>query len=362
MYNPQNPALLQNGLNCLHKISKANETLPTLIHQGAVQAVVAAMNAYTDNTELQQFGMEILSNLSSFTSKETAPQLTKGGTIEAVIRIAILHHALPRIQVAAFTCLQHLAAASADDATQVVHSGFVPKILESIAALEAQEKIYLEGIELLSILSNNETNTRDIVDCGAADILVRIMRSQAANREIMRRSLICLSKLSTNKDHASILAQRGCLLAVIEALTDRKEDAAFLTDVLRVMVNLAILENNAITISETAIGALVDAINNNFHSQPFLRMLFALLNNLSLWPRASQHLMKQRMIPVIMDLMSVSVNYPATLVKMVKCLTNFTLVGDEAKRHLVSDGALSLVKQQMTVHAKHIQYMKVKLS
>jgi len=126
--NPQNPALLQNGLNCLHKISKTVATLPTLIFQGAVQAVVAAMRAYPDNVELQQFGMEILSNLASHQSRETAPMLTKGGTVEAVISISILHHAVPRIQIAAFITLQHLATASGDDAIVIVKSNYVPKV------------------------------------------------------------------------------------------------------------------------------------------------------------------------------------------------------------------------------------------
>lgn len=42
LHHPQNPALLQNGLNCLHKISKQANTLPSLIHQGAVQVAIVA--------------------------------------------------------------------------------------------------------------------------------------------------------------------------------------------------------------------------------------------------------------------------------------------------------------------------------
>lgn len=358
LHNPKNPALLQNGLNCLHKISKRAETLPTLIHQGAVQAVVASMTAYPANTELQQFGMEILSNLSSFRSRETAQQLTKGGTIEAVVTSALNHHNRNKIQVAAYQCLQNLVLNAPDEAEAVLRSGFLTAVLTSLSLQNVPEKLLQEGVSLIAVISSQEMNARVVVESEAPEVIITVMRTKAEYRETMRQCLILLSKLSTNKEHASILAQKGAVVAVVETLLDRNDDAKFLTDVIRVMVNLAILEENAISLSETAMEPLIHCVDNHFASQPFIRMFYLLMGNLSMWPAASNHLIEQGMIPIIVDTMKASVNYPGLIVKMIKTLTNFTLVGEDAKRLLMKDGALLAVQEMMIVHRSHIQLVK----
>jgi hypothetical protein len=358
--HPDNPGLLQNGLNCLHKISKRADTLPTLIHQNAVQAVVAAMRQYADNVELQQFGMEVLANLSSCRTRETAGQLTKGGTIEAVIALAIRHRAVDRIQVASFTCLQNLAAASPEDSLRVIGAGFVTHVLDTLAASEPTQEMLEEGLQLLTVLaSSGEQSARDIIDGGAPEVIVLIMRQCAAWREVMVRALVCLSKLSTNEEHATLLAERGCVVAVVEALLDRGDDSKFLTDVLRVLVNLAIVEENAITISATAIPSLVKSVDEHFGSQPFLRMVFLLLGNISMWPSASQRLIDGGIVGVTLDMIKASVqNNPALLVKMIKVLSNITMCGEEAKRLLTNEGALLVVQEAMAMHRGHTQLTK----
>jgi hypothetical protein len=99
-------------------------------------------------------------------------------------------------------------------------------------------------------------------------------------------------------------------------------------------------------------------VDNHFHNQPFIRMFCALLGNLSMWPAASQHLIDKGLIPIIIDTMKASINFPAVIVKLIKVLTNFTLVGENAKRILTSDGALTAVQEMMVTHRNHIQLTK----
>lgn len=73
------------------------------------QCVVAAMQAYPTNVELQQFAVEILSNLSNHTSRETSQQLTRGGTIDVVMKTAAMYHQHERIQVHVYVYL-HISA------------------------------------------------------------------------------------------------------------------------------------------------------------------------------------------------------------------------------------------------------------
>ena len=226
-------------------------------------------------------------------------------------------------------------------------------------AKDALEKTILEGVQLLAVLVGNEINAKDMLTSGCPEVLVFLIRTMSDNREVVRRALVCLSKLCVTKDQAAELASKGVVVAAVEAMLSRKEDALFQTDVLRLMVNLAIQEQNAIQLSETAIRGLILCVDNNFASQTFLRMFFLLMSNLSMWPKASKHLIDAGLIRVVVDTLKASVNFPILLVKMIKVLTNFILVGETAKRELIREGALAIVREMTQIHGKHIQLSKV---
>src|SRR5689334_9702944 len=98
----------------------------------------------------------------------------------------------------------------------------------------------------------------------APEVLILVMKTKANARETLKRCLLCFAKLSTNKEHAQNLANRGVVAAVVETLLVSGDDDKYLCEVIRVLVNLSILEENAIAISETATGPLTKFVDTYF--------------------------------------------------------------------------------------------------
>eukprot|EP01006_Ploeotia_vitrea_P032779 TRINITY_DN64962_c0_g1_i1.p1 TRINITY_DN64962_c0_g1~~TRINITY_DN64962_c0_g1_i1.p1 ORF type:complete len:2046 (-),score=1282.45 TRINITY_DN64962_c0_g1_i1:42-6179(-) len=361
-HHSTNANLIRSGMRCLRSVSTKQDTLSTLIHQGAVQAVIEGMKGDPRNKELHRIALATLTNLSMQHTRETAALLVKGGTLDLVmVTVDRLSKKDDEMLTLAFKCLKNLATDQVFNAQHIVKAQFVARILEAIdddSRADMPEDLLTEGIALLTVLSSNEVNAREVVREGAPQALVLLLRSHHSNRDLCRHILVCLSKLSTSKDHAAHLAAQGAIGAVTEAMLDRVHDEKFLIDVIRVMVNLSIAERNAVAIAETSLDPLIECIQVHYTSQPFLRMYFSLLGNLSIWTTASSILMDRDVVPVILDAIRASAQYPNVLVKMIKVLTNFTLVGETARRVLINDGALAEVQQVLLANRNHIQLTK----
>ena len=208
--------LLEGALSAVLSLS-ADADVELLTESSIVAVVVAVMRHHRTNSQIQEFGMGVLQNISMrcFESKQT---IAEAGGIIAVTDCIREFMGSPTVLERAFTTLWSLAVLDQNQAVIAECDG-INLVVNGMMTAITYEGVQKQGCGCLCTLSSDSRNKGLIQNVGGVDSIVYAMWGHYASEEIQVEACRALSSLAVDaQTNEVMIASDGEVNAIISAM------------------------------------------------------------------------------------------------------------------------------------------------
>ena len=208
--------LLEGALSAVLSLS-ADADIELLIESDIIAVVVAVMRHHRTNSQIQEFGMGVLQNISmrNFDSKQTIADV---GGIIAVTDCIREFMGSPTVLERAFTTLWSLAVLDENQAIIAECDG-INLVVNGMMTAITYEGVQKQGCGCLCTLSSDSRNKGLIQNVGGVDSIVYAMWGHYAAEEIQVEACRALSSLAVDAlTNEVMIASDGEVNAIISAM------------------------------------------------------------------------------------------------------------------------------------------------
>ena len=208
--------LLEGALSAVLSLS-ADADIELLIESDIIAVVVAVMRHHRTNSQIQEFGMGVLQNISmrNFDSKQTIADV---GGIIAVTDCIREFMGSPTVLERAFTTLWSLAVLDENQAIIAECDG-INLVVNGMMTAITYEGVQKQGCGCLCTLSSDSRNKGLIQNVGGVDSIVYAMWGHYASEEIQVEACRALSSLAVDAlTNEVMIASDGEVNAIISAM------------------------------------------------------------------------------------------------------------------------------------------------
>jgi hypothetical protein len=214
--NMQDLDLLEGALSAVLSLS-ADADVELLIESNIVAVVVAVMRQHPTYSQLQEFGMGVLQNISMrcFDSKQT---IADAGGIIAVTECIREFMGSPAVLERAFTTLWSLAVLDQNQAL-IADADGINLVVNGMMTAISYEGVQKQGCGCLCTLSSDSRNKGLIQNVGGVDSIVFAMWAHYASEDIQVEACRALSSLAVDaQTNEVMIASDGEVNAIISAM------------------------------------------------------------------------------------------------------------------------------------------------
>jgi len=208
--------LLEGALSAVLSLS-ADADVELLTESDIIAVVIAVMRHHCTNSQIQEFGMGVLQNISMrhFDSKETIAEF---GGITAVTDCIREFMGSPTVLERAFTTLWSLAVLDKNQALIAECDG-INLVVNGMMTAIGYEGVQKQGCGCLCTLSSDSRNKGLIQNVGGVDSIVYAMWGHYGAEEIQVEACRALSSLAVDaQTNEVMIASDGEVNAIISAM------------------------------------------------------------------------------------------------------------------------------------------------
>jgi len=208
--------LLEGALSAVLSLS-ADADVELLTESNIVAVVVAVMRHHRANSQIQEFGMGVLQNISMrcFESKQN---IAEAGGILAVADCIREFMGSPTVLERAFTTLWSLAVLDSNQAL-IAEADGINLVVNGMMTAITYEGVQKQGCGCLCTLSSDSRNKGLIQNVGGVDSIVYAMWAHYGAEEIQVEACRALSSLAVDaQTNEVMIASDGEVNAIISAM------------------------------------------------------------------------------------------------------------------------------------------------
>jgi hypothetical protein len=212
-----NAELQEKAIAALSNLSAAQSNLSSLDSKGAVSRIVNAMNKYSEVSSLQVKCFGAVTNLASH-DVDMKERMVEAGTGGAIVVAMVMHANDPYVQEKALRALRSLCANSEPNKVELANIGGIDSVISAMQVHRDEEGVQLEGAWTLSALAGNADNKGVIGDCGGVDVVVRAMWVHSDKIPVQEWCCRALFTLTLDQDNCDVVLEIGGISAIINAM------------------------------------------------------------------------------------------------------------------------------------------------
>lgn len=207
----------EKAIATLSNLAAAEDNLELLVDKGAVGQIVKAMNKHSQAESVQIMGCAAVANLASHDSpfKKQIMELGGGG---AVVIAMVMHPGDFCLQEKALRALRNLCANSEENKVELANIGGIDAAISAMQVHRDEAGVQEEGAWTLSNLAENDDSKAAIGDCGGIDVIIRAMWVHSDNVGVQEWCIRALFTLTLDLSNGDIVLEVGGISAVVNAM------------------------------------------------------------------------------------------------------------------------------------------------
>ena len=319
------------------------------VDKGAVPLIVAAIEAFIDDTEIQKWGCFALATMS-YKNPITSTSILDGGGVDAVLMVAS-HASSPTVLELVMYSLSRLAM---DDgcAQQIWDSCGVKVLLDRAKASPRSPGILANVFVCLGYLACTPRASSEIGMVGGVKPIVAAMHSCAGDADLQRSALFALGRLALNPANAEMIGFEQGVAAAASALAAFPDDNGVQQFGMDFLVNIA--ADHAAAVLAAGGVAAAEAAMKGFINDPILQSsCAALLENMACYRGCTAQHFPANLIIAVGRSFKKHIREPDVVEAFARATANIALVGPATCEDLLEYGVVShalfaLTKGQVT--------------
>uniref|UniRef100_A0A7S0FV67 EF-hand domain-containing protein n=1 Tax=Pyrodinium bahamense TaxID=73915 RepID=A0A7S0FV67_9DINO len=265
--------------------------------------------------------------------------------IEAILTAMSNHREAPGVQEHACAALGNLASQAEDYQIELVHHGAVEAIITAMSTHKASPKAQETACWALRELALTSEGRRQITDSSGIDRVLRAMRNHGGSATLLEHGLMALAYLAYEAEIRRWIAYDGGVSVVLEAMQAVTEDSVVQEAGCLALRNLGCSREPLEQIlKENGIEAILQAVRFHPWAPSVQETAFDSLYILSPPVRNVADSQGVEMVIEAMQRHSASAGVQAKACTLLGYLGE---ADDEVREHIVSSGAVDLIKQAM---------------
>eukprot|EP00455_Lapot_gusevi_P038125 TRINITY_DN4272_c0_g1_i12.p1 TRINITY_DN4272_c0_g1~~TRINITY_DN4272_c0_g1_i12.p1 ORF type:complete len:607 (-),score=227.76 TRINITY_DN4272_c0_g1_i12:104-1924(-) len=355
----QQRRLLESGLQALGNLAFCRDNVPIIVNDMAVGVIVAALRSHLDNPALLQLGIAVLGNLAAEANEpEVVQRIVDEGALQLVVESCLQHPQTMDLQTCALGCLGNLTA-NPEHSALMIEAGAGRAIISTMTALDWEEQLLDLCLKVLAAMAgSDEANARLLVQAQASKKVLTTLQAHKNNTELLKQSLVCLSKLSVTNETAWECAQQGAIDVVIQIAEEYQDDDKILGNAITVLSNLSVVEENAHTIAQRSGRLLIHSLRTFITNQVFLRTLSSCFGALAIFTASARVLLDLELVPAVVEAIRANMEYPALLVKFIRTLSNLCMADHSALTVVEAAQGPEVTRSLIRYHPHNVQLIK----
>ncbi|MES1907844.1 MAG: hypothetical protein MHM6MM_000882 [Cercozoa sp. M6MM] len=303
-----------------------------LVELGGVPLVIDAMTRHYTMTELNDSGCMVLSNVC-YNNNENKALVCKTGGARVIVNMIVTHHEHSKLMMTGFRALGNLAFLK-ENVSVIVREGAIQAIIRSMRSNPLEQDLLQLAMAVLGNLasSRDATCAEEIQQSDAVSAVLDASRAHTDNVALQMAALGCLGNLSGLGDNATrICRAKHGIQHVLKIMQSLDWDEKLVTVSLKLIGALA---NNEQNVERILAAKGPKAVVKTMRAQseaPLLKLALNVLSRLAISNESSAAVARQGAIKAAIDAMAA---YPSDMklqIDAIRVLMNLSLMEDNAK-------------------------------
>jgi hypothetical protein len=351
------PHVEMTGLKKLSSLELTQKDFDSIVCCGGLHLIVAAMQSYSTDMELQLHGCRAMCN----TSKSLATQLgyMETGALDVLLYNMDHFPHSTHLHAHVMTVLVNLAKLEVN-VEMIVEKGTVSRVIEVMNRYSEHEDIQQKGCAVISTLAAHPTRYRQtILDAGAGGAVVISMVMHPNEAALQGQALDALRNLTADCESSMYeLVHLGAIESVISAMQTHRGEAQVQEGGAYTLANLAMSRENAAFIGANggidAVAHTLRVYSDELSVQESCLCALAALTEVK---TNSLNFIETGGISEVVNVMQANID-SAVVQEMGCCILTNMAVDDQVKLRIVDEEALDGIVLAMVMHTDNVRVQR----
>jgi hypothetical protein len=290
--------LLLTCFRTMGNLAFDSKTIDTIIKAGGVQGIVAGMTVHTEEADVIDIAVRVLTNMSADLDDENMAVLAQEGAVQAVVEVANQYTDNAEIEVSAMNCLFNLAR-TLENAKIMIYQGISKSCLKTMKTLEYAADVVDPTLRLLHSLTGCTNELERLLESGVTAGIVAAVNANKTDKAIIPSGFGAIGNMATNSDAATKLATEGPIECVLGVISECSGDPEILAECYACLSHLTRSQQNAEAMAAGAQRAMVGSLRAHGGNAGFLPAPFSFLANLCVHKGAAEAAIDSGVVPAI---------------------------------------------------------------
>jgi hypothetical protein len=316
-----------------------------IVKAGGVQGIVAGMTVHSENVDIVDVAIRVLTNLAAAADTESMKIMSSEGAVQAIIEGAQTYDDNLRLSVGSYGCLWTLAR-EPTNATMMVKQHAQKAVISSFNKLGFDENLCDKGLRLIAVLTSHNSNLRRLEKSGIVSAIVTSMSAHSGNQYIVSSGLVCLARLAFG-EQAALKMEEECKVVklVLGIFKAGVGDPHIVNECFAALGGICRAAANAGKMATAAFTLCAKAVQNHIQNVPVVSHAFVFVSNLAVHKEASSVADQSPIVSAILVGMRQHRVDPSVLIRGCHALENIAYGPKQVKEHLKTEGVLDAMHQ-----------------
>lgn len=291
--------LLQTCLNTLGNLAYNTEMSSAIIKAGAVQGIVAGLTVHSEEAEVIDISVRVLTNLSSELDEENQEIMAQEGAVQAIVEVVENCRDNLELEVSAVGCLHNLSQAPYN-AEMIIKQQGLEVVMETMKELSFDEEFTEVALGLLHNLTQMQSEVDTMLDLDLVSAVNTSIQTHHTNEDITTMGVRVVSNLAFNKSCAKRVYNKGALEPIMKIIEGNQSKPELLKVCFGALSNISRPEDCAVAMA-TSTAALCETTLKKAEEYAPMSAVLAYLANLCVTTEASKSIINTQLIEVILE-------------------------------------------------------------